>query len=120
MTISQKLIEEYEERRNKILTGLDDKIRERHEKGLMTARERITNLFDENTFQEMGMHARHACREFGMEKKFLPGDGVVTGTGYIDGKPAVAFSQDFMVGGGALGAIHARKICNIMDYALLS
>ncbi|MGQ3686246.1 MAG: acyl-CoA carboxylase subunit beta [Candidatus Loosdrechtia sp.] len=118
MTISQKLIEEYEERRNKILTGLDDKIRERHEKGLMTARERITNLFDENTFQEMGMHARHACREFGMEKKFLPGDGVVTGTGYIDGKPAVAFSQDFMVGGGALGAIHARKICNIMDYAI--
>lgn len=118
MTISQRLIEELERRREAILDSGRDKIRERHERGLMTARERLTSLFEENTFQESGMHAQHACRDFGMEKKVLPGDGVVTGTGYVDGRPVAAFSQDFMVGGGALGRIHARKVCDLMEYAL--
>lgn len=118
MTISQRLIEELERRRGAILDSGRDKIRERHERGLMTARERLTSLFEENTFQESGMHAQHACRDFGMEKKVLPGDGVVTGTGYVNGRPVAAFSQDFMVGGGALGRIHARKVCDLMEYAL--
>lgn len=118
MTISQRLIEELERRREAILDSGRDKIRERHDRGLMTARERLTSLFEENTFQESGMHAQHACRDFGMEKKVLPGDGVVTGTGYVDGRPVAAFSQDFMVGGGALGRIHARKVCDLMEYAL--
>ncbi|MBI2470247.1 MAG: acyl-CoA carboxylase subunit beta [Planctomycetes bacterium] len=118
MTIPQKLIDELEERRKSILANADDKTRERHAKGLMTARERLTNLYDENTFQEMGMLAQHDCHDFGMEKKVLPGDGVVTGIGYIDGKPVAAFSQDFMVGGGTLGRIHAQKVCDLMNYAL--
>ncbi len=118
MPISQELIEELEKRRKDALSGMADKVRERHDKGLMTARERLVNLFDENTFQEWGIHARHACHDFGMEKKSLPGDGVVTGIGYIGGMPAAAFSHDFMVGGGALGRVHARKVCDVMEYAL--
>lgn len=118
MTIPQKLIDELERRRKEILAGTDDKIRERRDKGLMTARERLMSLFDENTFQEMGMLAQHDCHDFGMEKKLLPGDGVVTGIGYIDGRPVAAFSQDFMVGGGTLGRIHAQKVCDLMNYAL--
>lgn len=118
MTIPQKLIDELERRRKETLAGADDKIKIRHDKGLMTARERIMHLFDENTFQEMGMLAQHDCHDFGMEKKVLPGDGVVTGIGYIDGRPVAAFSQDFMVGGGTLGRIHAQKVCDLMNYAL--
>jgi len=118
MTISQKLIDELERRRKAILSDASDKARERRDKGLMTARERLMSLFDENTFQEMGMLAQHDCHDFGMEKKVLPGDGVVTGVGYIDGRPVAAFSQDFMVGGGTLGRIHAQKVCDLMNYAL--
>ena len=109
MTISKKHIEELSRRNEASLAGSRDKIQERHEKGQMTARERIACLFDEGTFQESGKFAQHSCHDFGFEKKTLPGDGVVTGTGYIDGRPVAAFSQDFMVGGGALGKIHARK-----------
>ena len=118
MTISQKLIDELEKRRKAILSDTSDKARERRDKGLMTARERLMCLFDENTFQEMGMLAQHDCHDFSMEKKLLPGDGVVTGIGYIDGRPVAAFSQDFMVGGGTLGRIHAQKVCDLMNYAL--
>ena len=118
MTISKKHIEELNRRNETSLAGSRDKIQERYEKGQMTARERLACLFDENTFQESGKFAQHSCHDFGFEKKTLPGDGVVTGTGYIDGRPVAAFSQDFMVGGGALGKIHARKICNLMEYAL--
>src|SRR3990172_1854973 len=118
MTISQKLIDELEKRRKAILSDTSDKARERRDKGLMTARERLIRLFDENTFQEMGMLAQHDCHDFGMEKKLLSGDGVVTGIGYIDGRPVAAFSQDFLVGGGTLGRIHAQKVCDLMNYAL--
>ena len=118
MTISQKLIDELERRRKAILSDTSDKARERRDKGLLIARERLMHLFDENTFQEMGMLAQHDCHDFGMEKKTLPGDGVVTGIGYIDGRPVAAFSQDFMVGGGTLGRIHAQKVCDLMNYAL--
>ncbi len=118
MSISQKLIDELKQRREAILTGVPDKIRERHEKGQLTARERILSLFDENTFQEMGVLAQHACHDFGMEKKTIPGDGVVTGVGYIDGRPVAAFSQDFTAGGGTLGRIHAQKVCDLMNYAI--
>lgn len=64
------------------------------------------------------MHADHDCHNFDMEKKSLPGDGVVTGTGLVDGRAVAAFSQDFTVGGGALGRIHAKKICDVMEHAL--
>jgi len=118
MTISPKLLEELERRREEArLAGGQDKIDKRHAKGLLTARERLEAFFEPGTFQEFGMHAQHACTSFGLEKKKLPTDGVITGTGLVQGRSVAAFSQDFTVGGGALGRIHAKKICDLMDYA---
>ena len=87
-------------------------------KGLLSARERLDIFFDTDTFQEWGMHVKHSCHDFGMDKKEMPCDGVVTGVGRVNGRPIAAFSQDATVGGGALGQRHAKKICDIMDYAL--
>ena len=121
MAIKKELIEELESRREKVLAGGGkDKLEARRKKGLMTARDRLDNLFQAGTFMEFGMHAQHACHNFGMEKKELPADGVVTGTGYVGDRPVAAYSEDFTVAGGSLGAMHAHKICEIMDYALQS
>ena len=118
MPIKKELIEELEARREKVLAGGGkDKLEARRKKGLMTARDRLDNLFQQGTFMEFGMHAQHACHNFGMEKKELPADGVVTGTGYVGDRPVAAYSEDFTVAGGSLGAMHAHKICEIMDYA---
>lgn len=86
----------------------------------MNARERLETLFEPGTFQEFGMHAQHSCHRFGMEKKQLPYDGVVCGSGLIDGRAVAAYAQDFTVSGGSLGRIHAKKICDLMDFALES
>ena len=121
MAIKKELIEELEARREKVLAGGGkDKLEARRKKGLMTARDRLDNLFQAGTFMEFGMHAQHACHNFGMEKKELPADGVVTGTGYVGDRPVAAYSEDFTVAGGSLGAMHAHKICEIMDFALQS
>lgn len=118
MAIDPALLKDLEARRSKArLAGGKDRIAKRHEAGLMTARERLEAFFEPGTFLEFGMHAQHACHNFGMESKELPSDGVVCGTGYVDGRPVAAFSQDFTVGGGALGRIHAKKICDLMDFA---
>ena len=84
--------------------------------GKLTARERILALLDKNSFHEYDMFVKHDGRDFGMEKKVLPGDGVVTGT--IFGAPVCIYAQDFTVAGGSLGLQHARKITKIMDHAL--
>jgi propionyl-CoA carboxylase beta chain len=118
MPIKKELIEELETRREKVLAGGGkDKLEARRKKGLMTARDRLDNLFQQGTFMEFGMHAQHACHNFGMEKKDLPADGVVSGTGYVGERPVAAYSEDFTVAGGSLGAMHAQKICDITDYA---
>ncbi len=118
MPISKVLLNELEQRRRvAYAAGGDEKIAERRRKSLLTARDRLAVLFEENTFMEWGLHAQHDCHHFGMEGKPMPGDGVITGVGYVDGRPVAAFSQDFTVGGGALGRIHAKKICDLMDYA---
>ena len=118
MPISKALLSTLEQKRQAAYeAGGEEKLAERRKKGLLTARDRITALFEANTFMEWGLHAQHDCHNFGMEGKALPGDGVITGVGYIDGRPVAAFSQDFTVGGGALGRIHSKKICDIMDYA---
>jgi len=118
MPISKALLTLLEQkRRAAYAAGGEDKLAERRKKGILTARDRLTALFEENTFMEWGLHAQHDCHNFGMEGKSMPGDGVITGVGYVDGRPVAAFSQDFTVGGGALGRIHAKKICDIMDYA---
>lgn len=118
MTIDPALLQRLETSRQTAEHGGGvDKIAKRHERGLLTARERLTKLFEPGTFMEFGKHAQHACTQFGMATKSMPGDGVVTGVGYLDGRPVAAFSQDFTVGGGALGRIHAKKICDLMEYA---
>ncbi len=117
--LSEKHLEILRERRAKILAGGGEKkIRARHEKGLMSARERLLALFQEDTFQEIGTHAHHTARHFGLADKELPSDGVIVGTGFVDGRPVAAFSQDFTVMGGTLGKMHAKKIVYSLELAL--
>ncbi len=119
MSINRTFLDDLEARRLKAKQGGGvDRLTKQHAKGLLTARERLEILFDADTFQEWGMHVEHACHDFGMEQKSLPGDGVVTGVGRVEGRSVAAFSQDFTIGGGALGQRHAKKICDMMDYAL--
>jgi len=118
MSIKKELLDSLKQRSEAArFGGGTERIEKRHAKGLLTARERLDYFFDQDSFQEWGMHVDHACHDFGMENKSMPGDGVVTGIGRVDGRPIAAFSQDFTVGGGALGQRHAKKICDIMDYA---
>ncbi len=98
--------------------GGKEKIRQQHEKGKLTARERVGFLLDEGSFQELDMLKTHRSHEFGMAKKVIPGDGVITGYGTISGTKVCIYSQDFTVFGGALGEAHAEKICKIMDLAM--
>ena len=119
MAIPKTFLDELDKRRAVARAGGgEDKLDARRKKGVMTARDRLNELFQAGTFQEWGLHADHDCHNFGMEKKALPGDGVVTGTGIVDGRLTAAFSQDFTVSGGSLGRIHSKKICDLMDYAL--
>ncbi|MEX0994945.1 MAG: acyl-CoA carboxylase subunit beta, partial [Balneolaceae bacterium] len=93
-------------------------IERQHEKGKLTARERIDLLLDEGSFHEIDAFVTHRSSAFGLEEKKIPGDGVVTGYGKIHGRPVYLFSQDFTVFGGSLSETHAEKICKIMDLAL--
>lgn len=86
--------------------------------GKLTARDRITAILDPGTFHEYDLLVKHAGKDFGMENKDLAGDGVITGTGMIAGRPVCIFAQDFTVAGGSLGLMHARKITKIMDHAI--
>ena len=86
--------------------------------GKLTARERILAILDPKTFHEYDLFVEHAAKDFDMDKKYLPGDGVITGTGTIMGKPVCIYAQDFTVAGGSLGWMHAKKITKIMDHAM--
>ena len=119
MAISPALLQELEEKRkNLYLAGGADKLAERKKKGLMSARERLDAFFDAGTFMEFGLHVQHDCQNFGLAGKPMPADGVITGVGYVEGRPVAAYAQDFTVGGGSLGSKHAQKICNLMEYAM--
>lgn len=119
MPIPQSFLDELRQRRETAQAGAGaDKLEARRKKGVMTARDRIAELFQAGTFQEWGQHADHDCHHFGMEKKSLACDAVVTGVGLSDGRVVASFSQDFTVAGGSLGRIHAKKICDLMEYAL--
>ena len=100
------------------LGGGQKRIQSQHAKGKLTARERIELLLDAGTFEEWDMFVEHRCHDFGMDDQTVPGDGVVTGYGMINGRLVFVFSQDFTVLGGSLSEAHAEKICKIMDQAL--
>ena len=109
-------------RRNRLaeLGGGEERIKKRHAEGKLTARERVNLLLDEGSFQEMGKLVVHRCFDFGMERKKIYGDGVVTGYGTIEGRTVFIFSQDFTVFGGSLSETYGAKICKIMDLAMKS
>ncbi len=98
--------------------GGPERIAAQHEKGKLTARERLELLMDEGSFVEIDRFVTHRSTDFGMEKTQILGDGVVTGHGRIDGRPCYVYSQDFTVFGGSLSETHAEKICKVMDMAL--
>ena len=100
--------------------GGSQRIDAQHNRGKLTARERLELLLDEGTFQEVDALVEHRCTDFGMEGNVIPGDGVVCGHGTIDGKPVHCFAQDFTVYGGSLGEMHGLKICKILDMAMKS
>ncbi|MGA3305307.1 MAG: acyl-CoA carboxylase subunit beta [Stellaceae bacterium] len=115
----REILRRLEEKREAARQGGGEKrIAQQHEKGKLTARERLELLFDPGSFEEWDMFVEHRSHDFGMEKQKIPGDGVVTGHGLVNGRRVFAFSQDFTVFGGSLSEAHAEKICKIMDQAL--
>ncbi|MEL6220347.1 MAG: acyl-CoA carboxylase subunit beta, partial [Pseudomonadota bacterium] len=100
------------------LGGGEKRIASQHAKGKLTARERIEVLLDAGSFEEFDMFVAHRCTDFGMAETKMPGDGVVTGWGTINGRQVYVFSQDFTVFGGSLSETHAEKICKVMDMAV--
>src|SRR6187399_3576751 len=112
-------IEELELRRAAARQGGGEKrIAAQHGKGKLTARERLEVLLDADSFEELDMYVEHNCTDFGMEDQRIPGDGVVTGSGTINGRLVYVFAQDFTVFGGSLSERHAQKICKVMDAAM--
>ena len=89
-----------------------------HSEGKLAVRERIALLLDEGTFEEMDKLVQHRCQDFGMAGQVIPGDGLVTGYGRVNGRPVYVFANDFTVFGGSMSETNARKVCKIMDLAL--
>ncbi len=117
--MSATTIEQLEAKRAQArLGGGEKRIAAQHAKGRLTARERLTVLLDPGSFEEVDMYVEHNCVDFGMEDQKIPGDGVVTGSGTINGRLIYVFAQDFTVFGGSLSERHAQKICKIMDAAM--
>ncbi|MFL6749928.1 MAG: acyl-CoA carboxylase subunit beta, partial [Sphingomicrobium sp.] len=117
--MSTTTIEQLEAKRAQArLGGGEKRIKAQHAKGRLTARERLTVLLDPGSFEEVDMYVEHNCVDFGMEKQKIPGDGVVTGSGTINGRLVYVFAQDFTVFGGSLSERHAQKICKVMDAAM--
>ena len=119
MSIQTENIAKLVERRAKArLGGGEARIAAQHEKGKLTARERLALLLDEGSFEEYDMFVHHRCTNFGMDKSHPDGDGVVTGCGTIDGRLVYVFAQDFTVTGGSLSKTMSEKICKVMDLAV--
>ena len=100
------------------LAGGEERIRRQHKTGKKTARERLDLLLDPGSFMEIDKFVVHQTQDFGMAEQRVPGDGVVTGSGRIHGRPTFVFAQDFTVFGGSLSDAYARKICKVMDLAM--
>lgn len=118
MELKEKLEKLEEMRREAQLGGGQSKVDAQHEKGKLTARERLELLLDKNSFEEFDMFVTHRSHDFGLEKLKILGDGVVTGCGTIEGRKVFVFSQDFTVFGGSMSLANSQKICKIMDMAM--
>ncbi|MFH2013283.1 MAG: acyl-CoA carboxylase subunit beta [Pseudomonadota bacterium] len=118
MNSNEKKLLDLRERKNKILQmGGPKAIEKQHERGKLTARERVDLLFDAGTFMETDALVKHRCTDFGMGEKEIPGDAVVTGSGNINGKNAFVTSEDYTALGGTFGEMHGKKCCKIIDLA---
>ena len=121
MGIVSDKIKDLKEREAKLLEmGGKEAVEKQHERGKLTARERINLLFDAGTFRETDIFMKHRGTLFGLEKMEIPADGVITGYGKVNGRPVCAFSQDFTARAGTLGEMHSKKICKILDLAMKS
>ncbi|MFZ5786556.1 MAG: carboxyl transferase domain-containing protein, partial [Acidobacteriota bacterium] len=118
MNLRQRLVEFLSKRDRAVGGGGPKAVEKQLAQGKLTARDRIRAILDAGSFHEYDLFVEHLCSDFGMDGKHLPGDGVVTGTGTIQGHPVCIYAQDFTVAGGSLGLAHARKITKIMDHAL--
>jgi methylmalonyl-CoA decarboxylase subunit alpha len=118
MSLLKRIFEHFLKRDQATAGGGPKAIEKQVAQGKLPARERIKAILDPGTFHEYDLFVEHKCQDFGMDKKSLPGDGVVTGTGKISGFPVCIYAQDFTVAGGSLGLAHARKITKIMDHAV--
>ena len=118
-TNAERKIQELRDRKSAAkLGGGEERIARQHARGRMTARERLELLLDKGSFREMDVFVTHNCLDFGLADQKIPGDGVVTGYGTIDGRLIYVYSQDFTVFGGSVSSTHAMKICKIMDLAM--
>ncbi len=118
MSLKQKIMDFFSRKAKVVDGGGEQAIKKQVSMGKMTARERIKAILDPDTFHEYDLFVEHKCQDFDMDKKQLPADGVITGTGKIFGHPVCIYAQDFTVAGGSLGLAHARKITKIMDHAV--
>src|SRR5258705_13142908 len=113
------ILEKLEERRARARAGGGEaRIEAQHKRGKLTARERLELLMDKGSFEEFDMFVEHRSADFGMENSRVPGDGVVTGWGTVNGRTVFAFAKDFTVFGGSLSEAHAQKIVKIQDMAM--
>ena len=117
-TLQQKFDELERKNKESLLGGGEKRIDQQHKKGKLTARERIQLLVDEDSFEELGKFVMHRCKDFGLDKEYYLGDGVVTGFGTVNGRLVYVFSQDFTVFGGSLSETHAEKIVKLMELAM--
>lgn len=118
MSFARKILDFFKRKEKVTIGGGTKAIEKQIAQGKMTARDRIKAIVDPDSFHEYDLFVEHAGKDFGMDKKQLPGDGVITGTGTINNHPIAIYAQDFTVAGGSLGLAHARKITKIMDHAI--
>src|SRR6201991_2276975 len=116
--LQQKFDELDRKNEESLLGGGEKRIEQQHSKGKLTARERVLLLLDESSFEELGKFVMHRSKDFGLDKEYYLGDGVITGYGTVNGRLTYVFSQDFTVFGGSLSETHAEKIVKIMDLAM--
>ena len=119
MTLEEKLAELAKRNAAAEAGGGQERVERQHKAGKLSARERIDLLLDEGSFQELDRLVTHSCHDFDMQSNVIPGDGFVTGYGYIDGRLVYVFSHDFTVFGGSLSLENASKITKTMNYKLL-
>ena len=117
-TMAEKVFALRAKRAELELGGGEDRIEKQHDSGKLSARERVAKLVDKESFEEIGLYARHRATYFGMAEKELPADGVVTGCATIDGRLVHLASQDFTVAGGAAGETHSNKVAEMMGMSL--